>query len=210
MLCNDLTESTHVDNEKTKTQRLNGVKSDPLLRVHKPLCSAPSFSRRKPMSRSLLSDPALCVQCCCISWSLVASELSGRVFGTEETSSREPCIEALVIRYVASRDPCPDHSASRVTEAIPRQTTGSFGSECETASIGSSSGDVNRFDEKGPVFDEITKDWRTSIFLTGHAARKEVHVCFKVSRKPAFVAWDHGTCMEEMGGAQGNIATDAG
>ena len=30
-------------------------------------------------------------------------------------------------------------------------------------------------DERGPVFDELTKDWRHSIFLTGRAARKEVH-----------------------------------
>ena len=30
-------------------------------------------------------------------------------------------------------------------------------------------------DERGPTFDEVTKDWRHSIFLTGRAARKEVH-----------------------------------
>ena len=41
--------------------------------------------------------------------------------------------------------------------------------------------------------DEITKDWRHSIFLTGRAARKEVHFCFRVSRKSAFVACGHGT-----------------
>ena len=31
------------------------------------------------------------------------------------------------------------------------------------------------FDGRGPVFDEINKDWRHSIFLTGRAARKQVH-----------------------------------
>ena len=30
-------------------------------------------------------------------------------------------------------------------------------------------------DERGPAFDEINKDWRHSIFLTGRAAREEVH-----------------------------------
>ena len=30
-------------------------------------------------------------------------------------------------------------------------------------------------DERGPMFDEITKDWRHSVILTGRAARKEVH-----------------------------------
>ena len=31
------------------------------------------------------------------------------------------------------------------------------------------------FDGRGPVFDEINKDWRHSIFLTGRAARKEAY-----------------------------------
>ena len=31
------------------------------------------------------------------------------------------------------------------------------------------------FDGRGPVFDQINKDWHHSIFLTGRAARKEVY-----------------------------------
>ena len=31
------------------------------------------------------------------------------------------------------------------------------------------------FDGRATVFDEINKDWRHSIFLTGRAARKEVY-----------------------------------
>ena len=40
---------------------------------------------------------------------------------------------------------------------------------------------VSWIDERGPIFDEITKDWRHSIFLTGRAARKEIHFA---SRSP--------------------------
>ena len=35
------------------------------------------------------------------------------------TSSREPCIEALAIRYVASRDSCSDHNASTASVGAP-------------------------------------------------------------------------------------------
>ena len=45
------------------------------------------------------------------------------------------------------------------------------------------------FDGRGPVFDEINKDWRHPIFLTGRAARKEIYFCFRFSRESAFVAW---------------------
>ena len=46
--------------------------------------------------------------------------------------------------------------------------------------------------ERGPVFGEINKDWRHSIFLRT-CGKKRGSFCFRVSRESAFVAWGHGT-----------------
>ena len=64
-------------------------------------------------------------------------------------------------------------------------------------------------DERGPIFDEITKDWRHSIYLTGRAARKEVHFASESLQKHQRLLLG-AMGKEEMGRAQGNIATDAG
>ena len=47
-------------------------------------------------------------------------------------------------------------------------------------------------DERGPSFDQISKDWRHSKFLTGRATAKEIRSAF-VCRKSAVVACGHGT-----------------
>ena len=38
------------------------------------------------------------------------------------------------------------------------------------------------FDERGPMFDEINKNWHHSIFLERRTARKEVHFASKSSK----------------------------
>ena len=76
----------------------------------------------------------------------------GKTLAIWNTSSREACIDALAIRYVASRDSCSDHNASTTSVArrcsacfasiskTPRHTIRSLGT-CETISIGSGSSD---------------------------------------------------------------------
>ena len=87
-----------------------------------------------------------------------ASRNSYDSFCGKTSTSRESCIEALAIRYVASRGSCSDHNACATSLArrcfacfssisnTPRNTTRILGT-CETISFGTGSGNVDSFGE---------------------------------------------------------------
>ena len=65
------------------------------------------------------------------------------------------------------------------------------------------------FDGRGPMFDEINKDWHHSIFLTGRAARKEVYFASESPENQRLLLAAMEREWRNWEGAHSNIAINA-